>query len=287
MLDFAGKVAVITGAASGIGRGLAGCFARERMRLVLADVEELPLAEVQRELEKEGTEVLAVRTDVADAAAVRVLAASARERFGRVHVLCNNAGVAGGGSGALWEASERDWAWVLGVNLMGVVHGIQAFLPGMLEHGEAGHVINTSSVLGLQTGGGSIYGVSKHAVTRLTEGLYYDLRARGSRIGASVLCPGLVATRIVSADRNRPESLRNPVPAAVAEQARARRDTAQQRFLDQGMSPEQVGMIVLDAIREDRFYILTHPGVKRQVERRMKDILEDRSPSPIDPRGAA
>ncbi len=295
MHTFEGRVAVITGAASGIGRGLATCFARERMRLVLADIEEAALAETQRELEKDGAEVLAVPTDVSDGASVQALAEAAHARFGRVHVLCNNAGVAGGGGGgAIWDASERDWAWVLGVNLMGVVHGLRAFVPRMLEHGEEGHVVNTSSVLGLAGGGGSIYGVSKHAVTRLSEGLYYDLRARGARIGASVLCPGLVATRIVSSERNRPERLRNPVAGAAAdagapaprltEQMRARRDLAQQRFLEHGMPPEQVGAMVLDAIREGRFYILTHPGVKRQVEQRMKDILEGRSPSVFDPR---
>jgi NAD(P)-dependent dehydrogenase (short-subunit alcohol dehydrogenase family) len=227
--------------------------------------------------------LLVLRTDVADAGSVQSLADAVRQRFGRVHVLCNNAGVAGGGRGALWETSERDWAWVLGVNLMGVVHGLQAFVPQMLAHGEDGHIVNTSSVLGLSTGPGFVYGVSKHAVTRLTEGLYYELRARQSRIGVSVLCPGLVATRIVTAERNRPGALRNPGGADLEDEVRQRREQVQQRFREHGMPPDRVSALVLKAIREDRFYILTHPGVKQRVETRMKDILEERRPSPFTP----
>lgn len=286
MEEFLGRVAVVTGAASGIGRGLAGRFGEAGMRLVLADVEREPLAIAERELLESGVEVLAVQTDVSDRASVEGLAEAAYARFGAVHVLCNNAGVSGGGGGeGVWAASENDWAWVLGVNLMGVVHGLQAFVPRMIEGGEPGHIVNTSSVLGLSTGPGSVYGVSKHAVTRLTEGLYFDLKNAGTPIGASVLCPGMIATNIISADRNRPDELRDERPDAEA--LAARRAETEARFHAEGMSPDEVGAIVLEAIRDERFYILTHPQIRERVEVRMRDILEDRSPTPPPAFGTA
>lgn len=279
MRDFQGKVAVVTGAASGIGRGLAERFAREGMSVVLADVEKEALALAASELQQQGADVLAVETDVASLASVEALRDAALARFGRVHVLCNNAGVSGGGGGPIWTATENDWAWVVGVNLMGVVHGLQAFVPSMLEHGEDGHVVNTSSVLGLGTGGGSIYGVTKHGVTRLTEGLYYDLRAAGARIGVSVLCPGLIATRIIESDRNRPAALRNDgTPSAAMLE---RRQQSIEHWARDGMPPEEVADIVLESIREERFYILTHPEYRDRVAERMRSILDDAPPPPL------
>jgi len=193
-------------------------------------------------------------------------------------VVCNNAGVSGGGAGAIWETTTRDWEWTLGVNLMGVVHGIQAFVPLILEHGEEGHVVNTSSVLGLSTGGGSIYGVTKHGVARLSEGLYHDLKAAGAKVGVSVLCPGMVATHIVTSDRNRPAHLRNEGREVAAEMAE-RRQVMQDRFLEAGMPPGEVAEMVVDAIRTDRFYVLTHPEmIKPQVEARMRAILDEQPP---------
>ena len=287
MNEFAGRVAVVTGAASGIGRGLAGRFGEAGMKLVLADIEREPLAIAERELVESGAEVLAAQTDVSSLASVEALAGAAYERFGAVHVLCNNAGVSGGGGGGegVWAASENAWAWTLGVNLMGVVHGLQAFVPRMIEGGEPGHVVNTSSVLGLSTGPGSVYGVSKHAVTRLTEGLYYDLQNSGAPIEASALCPGMIATHIISAERNRPADLRDE--RDNEEQVTALRAEMEARFLDEGMPPDEVGAIVLEAIRDERFYILTHPQIKERVEVRMQDILEDRSPTPPPPFRAA
>ncbi|MCK9485682.1 MAG: SDR family NAD(P)-dependent oxidoreductase [Dehalococcoidia bacterium] len=276
MRDFRGKVAVVTGAASGIGRGLASRFAREGMRVVLADVEKEALALAAAELQQVGAEVLAVETDVASLDAVEALRDAALERFGRVHVLCNNAGVSGGGGGPLWASTEKDWAWVVGVNLMGVVHGLQAFVPSMLEHGEEGHIVNTSSVLGLGTGGGSIYGVTKHGVTRLTEGLYYDLQAAGSRLGVSVLCPGLIATRIIESDRNRPAALRNDgVPSA---EVLARRQASIEHWARDGMSPDEVAEVVVEAMREGRFYILTHPEYRERVADRLRAIVDGMAP---------
>lgn len=283
MREFAGKVAVVTGAASGIGRGLAGRFARAGMRVALADVEREPLAIAERELASAGAEVIAVPTDVSSLASVEGLRDRVLERWGKVHVLCNNAGVSGGG-GPVWAATERDWQWVLGVNLMGVVHGLQAFVPSMIAHGEEGHVVNTSSVLGLSTGNGSVYGVSKHAVTRLTEGLYFDLRAAGARLGVSVLCPGMIATRIIEADRNRPASLRDDGPATPDALA-AQRAAMNARFQAEGMAPDEVGEIVFEAVREGRFYILTHPAIKERVRVRMEDILDGRAPTPPAPGG--
>ena len=279
MEQFEGKVAVVTGAASGIGRALIDRFAAAGMKVVLADVEEEALGKAEAEVQSTGAETLAVITDVADRASVDALNAAAVERFGAVHVLCNNAGVSGG-MGALWETTDKDWAWVMGVNLMGVVHGIQAFVPGMVERGEPGHIVNTSSVLGLATGGGSIYGVTKHAVTRLTEGLWYDLQAAGAPIGVSVLCPGMIATNIIGSHRNRPSDLQNEVAPAGPE-AEQRMKFVQDLFANEGMPPAEVAEIVHEAIVADRFYVLTHPEAEKETVRaRMEAILGEQSPPP-------
>jgi len=275
--DLRSKVAVVTGAASGIGRGLADRFAAEGMKVVLADVEEEALAAASDALVDGGADAVGIRCDVASRTSVDDLADAAFARFGEVHVLCNNAGVAGG-MGPIWETTDKDWDWVLGVNLMGVVHGIQAFVPRMLAQGGPGHVVNTSSVLGLSSGGGSIYSVTKHAVTRLSEGLLHDLRGAGSPLGVSVLCPGLIATHIVSSDRNRPAELRNEADAAAAE-ADEQRDLVQGYFLAEGMPPAEVAGMVVDAIGADRFYVLTHPDmIKPAVEERLRAVLDGTDP---------
>jgi NAD(P)-dependent dehydrogenase (short-subunit alcohol dehydrogenase family) len=279
MRDVQGKVAVVTGAASGIGRALIDRFASAGMKVVLADVEVEALEKAEAEVQATGAETLAVVTDVSQRSSVDALAAAVTDRFGGTNVLCNNAGVSGGG-GALWETTERDWSWVMGVNLMGVVHGIQAFLPGMVASGEPGHVVNTSSVLGLATGGGSIYGVTKHAVTRLTEGLWYDLQAAGAPIGVSVLCPGLIATNIMSSGRNRPSDLQNEGVTPTAEMQQ-RLHMMQKVFADNGMPPSEVAEIVFDAIQTDRFYVLTHPEQEKETVRaRFEAILGESAPPP-------
>ncbi len=279
MHEFTGRVAVVTGAASGIGLGLARRFAEEGMKVVLADVEQPRLDEAAGEMEREGHRVLGVVTDVSSRASVDALADAAYERFGAVHVLCNNAGVGNHAPGPLWETTANDWTWVVGVNLMGVVHGVQAFVPRMIAAGDEGHIVNTSSVLGLSTGAqAGIYSVTKHAVTRFTEGLYYDLRTAKAPIGVSVLCPGLIATRIVTAERNRPEDLRN---GAVDEQASRLREMFQQHFLENGMAPATVAEIVVDAIRNGEFYVFTHPEMERAVVmQRMRAILDNQLPDP-------
>ena len=276
MEGFAGKVAVVTGAASGIGLGLAERFCAEGMKVVLADVETEALAAAQTTLRDAGAEVVALETDVSDRAAVDALADAAYDRFGAVHVLCNNAGVSGGG-GPVWETTPNDWTWVLGVNLLGVVHGIQAFVPRMVAGGQEGHVVNTSSIMGLVTGGGSIYGVTKHGVVRLSEGLYHDLRAAGSPIGVSVLCPGMIATNIVSSQRNRPAILADPERPVDPERERFR-EAMQKRFLDEGMPPSEVAEITMEAIRTERFYVFTHPEMKAGVEARFRSIMDDTAP---------
>lgn len=283
MQKFEGKVAVVTGAASGIGLGMAEVLAGQGMKVVMADIEEAPLREAADILQKANFDVLPVRTDVSDFASVVALAAEAISHFEKVHVLCNNAGVAGGGAGAIWQSTANDWQWVMGVNLMGVVHGLRAFVPSMIEHGEAGHIVNTSSILGLTTGAGSIYGVSKHAVTRLTEGLYHDLRNANSVIGASLLCPGMIATNIIKSRRNRPVELTDDVSGADSKLIDDRMEMVDLRFKEQGMPARQVGEIVLDAISNDRFYVLTHQNLMARVEQRMSDMVNFRNPTPPRP----
>lgn len=275
-----GKTAVVTGAASGIGRAMAERFVSAGMRVVLADIEEPRLEEVVHTLAQVGGTVIGFACDVADRASVEKLADAAQSSFGTVHLLCNNAGVSGGGS-PIWDTTDNDWTWVLGVNVMGVVHGLQIFVPRMLASGEQCHVVNTSSVSGLSTGPHSIYGVAKHAVTRLSEIAWYDLQATGAPVGISVLCPGIVATHIVTADRNRPVSLRDHIDDATAERRRAVMLAAEERFLREGMPPSEVADAVVDAVEADRFWILVPADlVKAEVDRRMRSILHESDPPP-------
>jgi NAD(P)-dependent dehydrogenase (short-subunit alcohol dehydrogenase family) len=275
MREFRDRVAVVTGAASGIGRALARRFAAEGMRVVLADVERPALEKAAGELAGEGARVLAVPTDVSEAEQVDALAARALEAFGAVHVVCNNAGVFTGG--ATWEQSLGDWQWVLGVNLFGVVHGVRSFVPILLAQGTEGHVVNTASGAGLVSlPGCAPYNVSKHAVVTLSETLHHELRMQDSKVGVSVLCPGPINTNIPESQRNRPAGLAaGPRAAAVGGRLR--------ETLRAGMEPAEVADLVLGGIRDGRFYILTHENIKLGVERRMRDILEDRVPR--TPRG--
>lgn len=273
------QVAVVTGAASGIGRAMAERFAAEGMRLVLADIERPALAEVESALRATGTAVAAVPTDVSKAADVGALAQKAMEAFGAIHVVCNNAGVAGT-PGASWERSVADWEWILGVNLWGVIHGIRTFVPLMLKQGLEGHIVNTASMAGLLSGPGtSDYGVTKHAVVTLSESLYHELAMMGSRLKVSVLCPAWVNTRIMDADRNRPPELRREAKIQTQLPVGEEMEGTIRQLLVQGLDPDEVADWVVNAIRNERFYILTHPTWKPQVRRRMEDILEDRLPT--------
>ena len=278
MKEFQGKVAVVTGAASGIGRALAERCAKEEMKVVLADIEEQALMQASRDLAAQGAQVLAVPTDVSQAGEVETLARKAFETYSAVHLLFNNAGVGAGKSA--WESSLADWEWVLGVNLWGVIHGIHFFVPRMLEQRSEGHIVNTASMAGLTYGPGqSIYKVSKHGVVSLSETLYYELALRGASLKVSVLCPGLVSTNILDARRNRPARLQD---ASVKEPLSPQAEAVVQRFqqaVREAMPPGQVADIVFEAIREERFYILTHPTWKAAIQIRMEDILQERNPT--------
>ncbi|HZR84801.1 MAG TPA: SDR family NAD(P)-dependent oxidoreductase [Candidatus Binatia bacterium] len=274
MNEFQGRVAVVTGAASGIGRALAERLAGVGMNLVLSDVEEPALATAARELEAGGARVAAVPTDVSKPEQVDALAERAYGAFGAVHVLCNNAGVSSGG--LTWQVPLGDWEWVLGVNLWGVIHGVRAFVPRMLEGGQEGHVVNTASMAGLATAPGMApYHVSKFGVVAISESLHYELAMLGAKVKVSVLCPGWVNTRIADADRNRPADL---PPPALAPDQEALRELVR-GLLASGLAPSQVADRVLEAVREERFYILTHPDFTPMVRQRMHAILEQRNPA--------
>ncbi|HVS11593.1 MAG TPA: SDR family NAD(P)-dependent oxidoreductase [Planctomycetota bacterium] len=274
MRTFDGRVAVITGAASGIGRAIARRCAAEGMRLVLADVEEPALQAAARELADEGARVLALPVDVADREQVQALAAQSFEAFGAVHLVCNNAGVAL--DGPIWRATQADWRWLLGVNLWGVVHGIEAFVPRMLETGEEGHVVNTASIAGLISGSGlGVYKATKHAVVSISETLDAELRELGSKLRASVLCPGFVRTRIADSGRNRPGAAERAQPADAP---RGEAGDAMQRAVDAGSHPDEVAAALFDAVREERFGVLTHSEWLPQVRERFEGLLGERNP---------
>ncbi len=273
MKDLKGKVAAVTGAASGLGRSMALAFAAEGMDVALADVDEQGLLEVQEAVKRHGVKTTALRVDVSKAAEVDAFAERTVRELNAVHVVCNNAGVSP--LGAVWENSVADWQWILGVNLWGVIHGVRAFTPRLVAQNE-GHVVNTASVAGLISPPGSgAYNVTKHAVVTLSESLYHDLRERDSAVGVSVLCPAYVPTRITESERNRPGDLPLPEksPTTLAREAMLRKAVASGK-----VSAEQVAQAVVAAVKEERFYILTHPRIKGAIRARMEDILEERAP---------
>jgi NAD(P)-dependent dehydrogenase (short-subunit alcohol dehydrogenase family) len=269
MADLRGNVAVVTGGASGIGLGLARRFAAEGMKVVLADIEEPALTAAVDGLTAEGAEVLGVPTDVSDHDAVQHLAEVTFERFGTAHLVCNNAGI--GTGGPAWTVSEAQWRWIVGVNLMGVVHGIQAFVPRFVEQDE-GHVVNTASAAGLLTGPAmSPYFATKHAVVALSESLAADLAMAGSRVGVSVLCPGFVRTRIHESDRNRPDDV--PAVTEIDADIAARRDMMNS-LIAGGMDPSDVADQVVQAIRAKKMHVFTHPEMVDAIRHRFNAILE-------------
>jgi NAD(P)-dependent dehydrogenase (short-subunit alcohol dehydrogenase family) len=259
MKEFRDKVAVITGAASGIGRAIAERCVQEGMRVVLADIEEKALTRAEEEMKAEGANVLAVLTDVSKASDVEVLAQKTLDAFGAVHLLCNNAGVVGSFS-IIWESTLAEWEWVLGVNLWGVIHGVRTFVPIMLEQDTDCHIVNTSAMGGLTSSHGiGIYKVTKHGVTTLSETLYHELALKGSKIKVSVLCPAAVSTMIIDSDRNRPDVLKDkPVEDVHGKEYEIRRQ-AWFKEIRGGIPPQQVADCLFQAIRDERFYILTHP----------------------------
>ena len=266
MESFKDKVAVVTGGGSGIGRAMALALAREGARVVLADLDEAAMDGVARQARGHGVETLAVRTDVTDLASVQALATAAFKAFGAVNVLCNNAGVALWGG--LESATHRDWQWVLGVNLWGVIHGIEAFVPRMIAGGQRGHIVNTASMAGLIASQGlGVYNTSKYAVVGLSETLAKDLKPHG--IGVSVLCPMGVETRIRESERSRPAALRNDAAAEPAVE-----------LIGRYLAPDTVAGMVLDAVRRGELYVITHDEglepLRRRFDRMQQSILSRR-----------
>ncbi|KAF3461899.1 SDR family oxidoreductase [Ralstonia pseudosolanacearum] len=281
MKQFAGGVAVITGGASGFGKAFARLGAGLGMKLVLADIQQDALDAAVAGFRAQGVEVIGVRVDVSREADVQALADAAIRTFGKVNLLFNNAGV--GAGGLIWENSQQDWDWVLGVNLHGVIHGVRIFTPLMLAEAAkdpsyAGHIVNTASMAGLLNAPAmGIYNVSKHAVVALTESLYQDLSLVTEQIRCSVLCPYFVPTGITQSHRNRPQDLANAAPPTRSQLvAQAMTDKA----VSAGkVSAEQVGQMTFDAIRDERFYIYSHPHALAPVQHRFEDIVSQRNPS--------
>ena len=268
MNELEGRVAVVTGGASGIGRAMAERFARERAKVVLADIDQRALAETVRAIRARGGEAVGVPTDVTDLGSVQALAEAAFKAFGAVHVLCNNAGVALWGG--LETATHRDWQWVLGVNLWGVIHGVEAFVPRMIASKQPGHIVNTASMAGLIASRGlGIYNTSKYAVVGLSETLAKDLRPYD--IGVSVLCPMGVSTQIRNSDRNRPSALANDAPST----------SEPVELIGRTLAPTVVAEMVLAAIRANRLYVITHEeslgALRRRHERLEQAVLETKA----------
>lgn len=280
MKNFENKVAVITGAASGFGREFARLGARLGMKLVLADVQEDALNAVNEELQAQGAQLIAMPCDVRKSEQVQALADAAMKEFGAVHLLFNNAGV--GAGGLVWENSEADWDWVLGVNMFGVIHGVRIFTPLMLACAKKdsqyeGHIINTASVAGLQNAPTmGIYNVSKHAVVSLTETLFQDLRLIDAPIGASLLCPYFVPTGIHQSARNRPDDL--PSDTSMTKSQIAAQAFSEKAVVSGKITAPQVAELTFDAIRNDRFYIFSETEPLANTQKRMVDIAQQRNP---------
>ena len=280
MKTFAGRTAVITGAGSGFGLEVSRIAAARKMNVVMADVQQDALDRAAAEIRALGAAVLAQRVDVAHAAEVEALGEATRERFGAPHFVFNNAGV--GAGGLIWENTAADWAWVLGVNVMGVAHGIRVFTPMMLEAAAMdpsyeGHVVNTASMAGLVNPPNmGVYNASKHAVVSISETLYHDLNLVTDQIGASVLCPFFVPTAIGESQRNRPQALAAGKPTKSQLIGRAMND----RAVGSGkVSAADVAGFVFDAIEQRRFYIYSHPKALGSVQTRLEDVVQARNPS--------
>ena len=280
MKTFKGRTAVITGAGSGFGLESSRLAARHGMNVVMADVQADALERAASEIQSLGAEVLAQRVDVSKAGEVEALGRAVAARFGAPHLVFNNAGV--GAGGLIWESSLADWEWVMGVNVMGVVHGVRVFTPMMLEAAAKdpsyeGHIVSTASMAGLvDMPNMGVYNVSKHAVVALSETLYQDLRLVTDQIGASVLCPYFVPTGITESQRNRPGDL----PADKPTRSQVIGKAMSERAVGKGkVSAADVAQFVFDAVQANRFYIYSHPKALGIVQTRLEDILQTRNPT--------
>lgn len=283
MKDFAGKVVVVTGAASGIGSALADAFAKERARIVLADIQEVPLTDKERQLRDLGAEVLAVTTDVADGESVNALARQTLDRFGAVHMICNNAGVAQS-MRPVWDFSVEYWKWFLGIDLWGVIHGIRTFVPLMLEQGGPCHVVNTASMAGVISYPIPFHGpysAAKAAVISLSESLSADLKRKNSEIGVSVVCPGFVRTNLINLDRHRENGLFVEADTELEIASKWRSMEAE------GADPEDVAVKVLNGIRENSLYIMTDLATNENMIAAMRlrtdEMISQRNPTLLLP----
>lgn len=275
MEDLNGKVAVITGGASGIGRSLAHAFAARGMKVVLADVDEVRMRSVEAELAERGTEVLPVVCDTSLEPSVQALAQATLDRFGAAHVLCNNAGVAG--TGDPWSGPISAWDWVVGINLYGVVHGIRAFLPIMQDQGE-GHIVNTASMAGLVAlPGAAAYNATKTAVVAISEGLFLELKGLGSPVGVSVLCPGFVRTNLLAGQQW--QDRLGPEPPVTTSPIGQMIETMLTQGVENGVDPDSIAAQVLDAIGTGRFWILTHPEMREAPVERMQRAAAQENPA--------
>ena len=275
MQDFAGKVAVITGGASGIGNAMARRFAKEGMKLVLGDIDPVALERAVTDLGAKGVDVTGVPTDVSKLEDIQRLADGAVAAYGKVHVLCNNAGVLGPLAVPLWETTQKDWQWMMGANFWSGVHSIRTFVPIMLAQDEEGHVVNTASSAGIAHAS-TIYGVTKHAMVALSEYLYFHLKQAGSKIGVSALCPGVLATNLPANNALvRPDALRNEAPAPEMEQ---RRQAGFAENLAKGLSPDVAAENVVQAIRNGDFWIFTDHEWDERFRVRFDSITNRRRP---------
>jgi NADP-dependent 3-hydroxy acid dehydrogenase YdfG len=273
MNEFKDKVAVVTGGASGIGRAMAERFADAGLKVVLADIEPESLSRVESEMKGDGATVVSKVTDVSNLEDVEALAQFTLNSFGAVHIVCNNAGVAVGGP--LWEHTMKDWEWVFGVNVWGVVHGVRTFVPIMLEQDDECHIVNTASGAGLHVRPFlGLYAASKHAVVALSDALSQEMMAMGKKIGVSVLCPAVVNTRIGEAERNRPAELTNEAEGETPPQMQAM-EQAFRAALAAGMAPSDVAEAVMDAIRSKRLFIITHDETRDRLRARMVEVVGD------------
>jgi NAD(P)-dependent dehydrogenase (short-subunit alcohol dehydrogenase family) len=270
--DFTNKVAVVTGAASGIGKAMAERFANKGMRLVLADIEEAPLLRFAGELRAAGARVLSERVDVSKPEDLEALAARAYEEFGAVHLVCNNAGILPPGA-PVWKEPLSNWHWTLGVNFFGVLHGVRAFVPRMLEAKQEGHVVNTASLAGLTTRPlMSAYNVSKHAVVALSECLWAELQLTTDKIHVSVLCPAFSKTRLAEGGRNKPAGVQADPAASFGFH------DALKKIVEEGTPAEEIADAVVNAVRGKQFWILTHPQLDGGIRDRFESILSRSNP---------
>jgi NAD(P)-dependent dehydrogenase (short-subunit alcohol dehydrogenase family) len=275
MKELNGKVAVVTGASSGLGRATALALSREGMRVAIVDVDVAGLDKLAKELSKHGAKPLTQRTDVTRGDEMDVLAERVFDELGGAHLLCNCAGVSL--SAPVWETTVGDWQWTLGVNLWGVIHALRAFVPRFIAQ-DSGHIVNATSIAGLISPPGSgAYSAGMHAVVSLSETLHHDLKEAGSSVGVSVLCPAYIPAGSPESEAKRPKEFANP-PREISPLQRAKQAMLRKAAQSGRISEDQVAQMLISGVKANRFYILTHPRIKGAIEDRMHDILEERAP---------